>query len=194
MQASPMFNRLPGTMLTKRQTHECRQGRSCGCALSNDTADLAESHRLFNPAPAGGSAHMRTKNGTIWHDRGTGPYSGEGRWPCIPGRHIRTGVGIARGPRITEAFRSGGRMGWLEHEESVFCGCGKFFRGDAANLITSWIPSLERVAEKLALGAEATDVGCGKEASTKLMNQNFTDLTTTINPSSWRELPLSGKV
>ena len=85
-------------------------------------------------------------------------------------------------------------MGWLEHEESVFRGCEKCFRGDAANLITSWIPSLERVAEKLALGAEVTDVGCGKEASTKLMNQNFTDLTTTINPSSWRELPLSGKV
>src|SRR6516162_9564386 len=30
--------------------HECRKGRSCGRAPLNDTADLAESHRVFNPA------------------------------------------------------------------------------------------------------------------------------------------------
>src|SRR6516164_11237001 len=29
--------------------HECRKGRSCGRAPFNDTADLAASHRLFNP-------------------------------------------------------------------------------------------------------------------------------------------------
>ena len=49
-EASPMFNCLPGTMLDKRHTHEWKQGRNCGRALWNDNADLAESHRLFNPA------------------------------------------------------------------------------------------------------------------------------------------------
>src|SRR6516162_10094043 len=29
--------------------HECRKGRNCGRAPLNDTADLAESHRVFNP-------------------------------------------------------------------------------------------------------------------------------------------------
>src|SRR5215469_8653765 len=32
------------------------RGRSCGRALRNDNAVLARSHRLFNPAPAGGKA------------------------------------------------------------------------------------------------------------------------------------------
>src|SRR5208337_1417740 len=49
MKASPMFNCLPGTMLSWRRMHEWSLGRSCGRALLNDTADLAASHRLFNP-------------------------------------------------------------------------------------------------------------------------------------------------
>src|ERR1700729_4471414 len=77
-------------------------------------------------------------------------------------------------PRITEAFRSGAGMGWFEHEERVFHGCEKFFRpGYAANLITSWIPALEGVKDKLARGAKVADVGCGKGASTILMAKAF---------------------
>jgi hypothetical protein len=45
-----MFNRLPGTMLDERHTHECEQGLNCGRALLHDTAATAQSHRLFNPA------------------------------------------------------------------------------------------------------------------------------------------------
>jgi len=51
MKASTMFNRLPGAMLSERHMHECKQGRNCGRALLHDTAGLAQSHRLFNPAP-----------------------------------------------------------------------------------------------------------------------------------------------
>src|SRR5271165_4033117 len=49
MKASPMFNCLPGTMLSWRRMHEWSLGRSCGRALLSDPADLAASHRLFNP-------------------------------------------------------------------------------------------------------------------------------------------------
>jgi SAM-dependent methyltransferase len=77
-------------------------------------------------------------------------------------------------PRITEAFRSGEGMGWGEHEDRVFHGCEKFFRpGYAANLVNSWIPALDGVAEKLRSGAKVADVGCGKGASTILMAKAF---------------------
>jgi len=77
-------------------------------------------------------------------------------------------------PRIAESFRTGAGMGWHEHEDGVFHGCEKFFRpGYAANLVTSWIPSLEGVQQKLESGARMADVGCGKGASTILMAKAY---------------------
>lgn len=77
-------------------------------------------------------------------------------------------------PRIAESFRNGAGMGWHEHADGVFHGCEKFFRpGYAANLVTSWIPSLTGVKEKLEAGARVADVGCGKGASTLLMAKAF---------------------
>src|SRR6202453_5486134 len=81
----------------------------------------------------------------------------------LPGAFELALGSLAAVPRITEAFRSGAGMAWSEHEESVFHGCEKFFHlGYAVNLITSWIPSLDGVKEKLARGAKVADVGCGK--------------------------------
>jgi 2-polyprenyl-3-methyl-5-hydroxy-6-metoxy-1,4-benzoquinol methylase len=77
-------------------------------------------------------------------------------------------------PRITESFRSGAGMGWHEHDHGVFCGTEKFFRPSyAANLISSWIPALGGVQQKLEAGALVADVGCGHGASTILMAQAF---------------------
>src|SRR3954447_23416233 len=46
------------------------------------------------------------------------------------------------------------RMGWHEHVDGVFHGCEKFFRpGYAANLVSSWIPALSGVKDKLEAGA-----------------------------------------
>lgn len=65
-------------------------------------------------------------------------------------------------------------MGWHEHDDGVFHGCEKFFRpGYAANLVTSWIPALQDVQQKLESGARVADVGCGKGASTILMAKAF---------------------
>ena len=68
-------------------------------------------------------------------------------------------------------------MGWHEHEDGVFHGCEKFFRpGYAANLVSSWIPALQDVQQKLENGARAADVGCGKGSSTLLMAKAFSEV------------------
>jgi SAM-dependent methyltransferase len=77
-------------------------------------------------------------------------------------------------PRIADSFRTGAGMGWHEHDDGVFHGCEKFFRpGYAANLMSSWIPALHGVKEKLEAGARVADVGCGLGASTILMAKAF---------------------
>ena len=92
----------------------------------------------------------------------------------LPGAFELALGSLAAVPRITELFRSGGGMGWGEHEDRVFHGCEKFFRpGYAANLVSSWIPALDGVQDKLMRGAKVADVGCGKGASTILMAKAF---------------------
>jgi SAM-dependent methyltransferase len=92
----------------------------------------------------------------------------------IPGAFQLALGSLSAVPRIVEAFRSGAGMGWHEHDEAVFHGCEKFFRPSyAANLVSSWIPSLDGVKTKLDAGARVADVGCGKGASTVLMAKAF---------------------
>jgi hypothetical protein len=46
-------------------------------------------------------------------------------------------------PKLAEAFRSGDGVGWDEHDAALFLGTERFFRPNyAANLVSSWIPSL----------------------------------------------------
>jgi ubiquinone/menaquinone biosynthesis C-methylase UbiE len=92
----------------------------------------------------------------------------------IPGAFQLALGSLAAVPRIAESFRSGAGMGWHEHDDAVFHGCEKFFRPSyAANLVSSWIPSLQGVKAKLEVGARVADVGCGKGASTVLMAKAF---------------------
>ena len=92
----------------------------------------------------------------------------------LPGAFELALGSLAAVPRIAESFRTGAGMGWHEHVDGVFHGCEKFFRpGYAANLVSSWIPALSDVKEKLEAGARVADVGCGKGASTLLMAKAF---------------------
>jgi len=92
----------------------------------------------------------------------------------LPGAFELALGSLAAVPRIAESFRTGKGMGWHEHDDGVFHGCEKFFRpGYAANLATSWIPSLEGVKQKLEAGGRVADVGCGKGVSTVLLAKTF---------------------
>ncbi|HLH37498.1 MAG TPA: class I SAM-dependent methyltransferase [Alloacidobacterium sp.] len=122
--------------------------------------------------------------GYITYDEKTGKFSlneiqaltlaNEDSPAYLPGAFELALGSLAAVPRITESFRTGAGMGWHEHHDSVFHGCEKFFRpGYAANLVTSWIPSLNGIRQKLEKGGRVADVGCGKGASTVLMAQAF---------------------
>ena len=92
----------------------------------------------------------------------------------LPGTFELALGSLAAVPRIADSFRSGAGMGWHEHAEGLFHGCEKFFRpGYAANLVSTRIPALHDVKEKLEAGGRMADVGCGKGASTLLMAKAF---------------------
>jgi SAM-dependent methyltransferase len=76
--------------------------------------------------------------------------------------------------QILEAFRTGGGMGWHEHDHRLFRGTERFFRpGYRGHLVAEWIPALDGVQEKLERGAKVADVGCGHGASTVIMAAAF---------------------
>jgi len=82
--------------------------------------------------------------------------------------------------KVTEAFRTGAGVGWHEHDDEVFSGCERFFRpGYAANLVTSWLPALDGVEDKLRAGARVADIGCGLGASTTLMARAYPEASFT---------------
>jgi 2-polyprenyl-3-methyl-5-hydroxy-6-metoxy-1,4-benzoquinol methylase len=77
-------------------------------------------------------------------------------------------------PKVTEAFRTGKGVAWHDHSACLFRGTERFFRpGYNANLVSSWLPALEDVVEKLQQGALVADVGCGHGASTVVMARAF---------------------
>ncbi len=80
----------------------------------------------------------------------------------IPGAFQIVSAVIKDQHKVTEAFRSGVGVGWHEHHPALFEGTERFFRPNyAANLVSTWIPALNGVKEKLEKGAVVADVGCG---------------------------------
>jgi tRNA G46 methylase TrmB len=76
--------------------------------------------------------------------------------------------------KLENAFKTGEGVGWHEHHATLFEGTEKFFRpGYNANLVSSWIPSLDGVQAKLERGARVADVGCGHGASTIIMAKAY---------------------
>ena len=92
----------------------------------------------------------------------------------LPGAFLLAVSALRAVPQITERFRTGEGFGWHEHDRGLFRGTELFFRpGYAANLISSWLPALDGVEEKLKAGAKVADVGCGLGASTILMAEAY---------------------
>jgi 2-polyprenyl-3-methyl-5-hydroxy-6-metoxy-1,4-benzoquinol methylase len=94
--------------------------------------------------------------------------------PDIPGAYGLVQDMFHIRPRAVDNFRSGKGMEWGEHHPCLFRGTERFYRaGYNAHLVSSWLPALEGVVEKLSAGARVADVGCGHGASTILMAQAF---------------------
>jgi ubiquinone/menaquinone biosynthesis C-methylase UbiE len=91
-----------------------------------------------------------------------------------PGAFVLALGSMKATPRIVDAFRNGGGVGWHEHDTDVFVGCEQFFRpGYMANLVPSWIPSLDGLDEKLRAGGKVADIGCGLGSSTILLAEEY---------------------
>jgi SAM-dependent methyltransferase len=122
--------------------------------------------------------------GYMNYDAGTGKYSmtpeqtftlaNEDSPVYIPGAfYVVSSLYKDRG-KLADAFRTGKGFGWHEHHNDLFLGTYKFFRpGYLANLVSSWLPSLDGVVRKLEAGARVADVGCGYGASTIIMAKAF---------------------
>jgi ubiquinone/menaquinone biosynthesis C-methylase UbiE len=92
----------------------------------------------------------------------------------LPGAFQIVGSCFKDEAKITQAFRTGEGVGWHEHDEALFAGTERFFRPTyEMNLLSSWIPSLEGVEERLKAGASVADVGCGRGASSLLVAKAF---------------------
>lgn len=92
----------------------------------------------------------------------------------LPGAFQLVLSAIKAGPKIEERFRNGSGLGWHEHDAGLFEGTERFFRPNyVANLVSSWIPALEGVSQKLEKGAKVADVGCGHGASVILMAKAY---------------------
>lgn len=77
-------------------------------------------------------------------------------------------------PKLTDAFKNGGGLGWGDRCNCLFCGVERFFRpGYKGHLVSEWLPALEGVVAKLERGAKVADVGCGHGASSLIMAEAF---------------------
>ena len=119
-------------------------------------------------------------SGFVTYDSGTGAYTlpPEQAYALtamdLPGAFHIISACFKDEPKITQAFRTGDGVGWHEHDANLFFGTERFFRPNyAANLVSSWIPALAGVEDRLKRGATVADVGCGHGASTMLMAQAF---------------------
>lgn len=75
---------------------------------------------------------------------------------------------------LVDAFRSDGTLAWGDHHACMFSGVERFFASAYDNnLLSSWIPSVPGLADKLTAGARVADVGCGHGVSTALMANAF---------------------
>jgi SAM-dependent methyltransferase len=76
--------------------------------------------------------------------------------------------------KAAEAFRTGRGVSWGEHDGRLHHGVASFYRNAyRGSLVSSWLPALDGVVERLQAGLEVADVGCGHGHSTILMAEAF---------------------
>ena len=128
--------------------------------------------------------NSQAAGGYVMYDADSGKYSlspeqaftlaEEGSPAYLPGAFQLVTAAVKSEAKIADAFRSGAGFGWHEHDHGLFEGTERFFRPNyVGNLVSSWIPALEGVEEKLRKGACVADIGCGHGASTILLAQAY---------------------
>jgi len=81
---------------------------------------------------------------------------------------------VGNQPKVQDAFKHGGGVGWGDQTGCIFCAIARFFKpGYSANILQKWLPSLDSVVDKLERGARVADVGCGHGYSTVMMAKAF---------------------
>ena len=76
--------------------------------------------------------------------------------------------------KFVEMFKTGKGLRWGDHHPDLFDGSARFYNTIyIANLVQSWIPSLDGMEEKLKNGAKVVDVGCGYGFSTVIMAKAY---------------------
>jgi hypothetical protein len=76
--------------------------------------------------------------------------------------------------KFVEMFKTGKGLRWGEHHHDLFEGSALFYKPSyVGNLVSTWIPSLEAVEEKLKQRAKVADIGCGYGISTILMAKAY---------------------
>jgi SAM-dependent methyltransferase len=81
---------------------------------------------------------------------------------------------------IEAAFRTGEGVGWHQHDHRLFRGTERFFRpGYQANLVTSWLPALDGMVERLETGIRVADIGCGHGVTSILLGETYPASTVT---------------
>jgi 2-polyprenyl-3-methyl-5-hydroxy-6-metoxy-1,4-benzoquinol methylase len=129
---------------------------------------------LAAQAAAGYVNYLPAKHQYLMSDEQKMVFADENSPACMVGAYEVVTAAYHDVPKLEEAFHTGKGVGWHEHHPCLFKGTERFFRpGYVANLVSSWLPALTGVVDKLNKGAKAADVGCGHGASTILMAKAF---------------------
>ena len=98
----------------------------------------------------------------------------------LPG-FFQIAAGMVRdADQVIDVARRGDGIGWHQHNTDVLIGCERFFRpGYHANLVSSWLPALDDVVDKLTDRRAGGGRRVRSRASTIVMAQAFPDLDSS---------------